>query len=115
VDRAGTSICPFCAVCAQLVYAKQGTPIQIEGDPRSPVNQGTLCPKGVATHADEDRRKLEHLNASVSVVVGGQFPLGMVPWHEIAMVRVDLVRLFSGMPTRSRCRTTLATGLYAPR
>jgi len=49
-DRVGTSICPFCAVgCAQLVYAKQGKPIHIEGDPRSPVNEGTLCPKGAAT------------------------------------------------------------------
>lgn len=49
-DTVGTSICPYCAVgCAQLVYAKSGKPIQIEGDPRSPVNQGTLCPKGAAT------------------------------------------------------------------
>ena len=49
-DAVGTSICPFCAVgCAQLVYAKNGQPIQIEGDPRSPINQGTLCPKGAAT------------------------------------------------------------------
>jgi formate dehydrogenase major subunit len=49
-DRIGTSICPFCAVgCAQLVYAKHGKPIHIEGDPRSPVNQGTLCPKGAGT------------------------------------------------------------------
>jgi formate dehydrogenase major subunit len=49
-DRVGTSICPFCAVgCAQLVYAKGGKPIHIEGDPRSPVNQGTLCPKGAGT------------------------------------------------------------------
>jgi formate dehydrogenase major subunit len=49
-DTIGTSICPFCAVgCAQLVYAKNGKPIQIEGDPRSPINQGTLCPKGAAT------------------------------------------------------------------
>jgi len=49
-DRVGTSICPFCAVgCAQLVYAKGGKPIHIEGDPRSPVNQGTLCPKGAST------------------------------------------------------------------
>jgi formate dehydrogenase major subunit len=49
-DRVGTSICPFCAVgCAQLVYAKRGKPIHIEGDPRSPVNQGTLCPKGAGT------------------------------------------------------------------
>ena len=49
-DRVGTSICPFCAVgCAQLIYTKDGRPIHIEGDPRSPVNQGTLCPKGAGT------------------------------------------------------------------
>jgi formate dehydrogenase major subunit len=49
-DKVGTSICPYCAVgCAQLVYAKDGRVIHIEGDPRSPVNQGTLCPKGAAT------------------------------------------------------------------
>jgi formate dehydrogenase major subunit len=49
-DRVGTSICPYCAVgCAQLVYAKNGKPLHIEGDPRSPVNAGTLCPKGAGT------------------------------------------------------------------
>src|SRR5919206_3401283 len=49
-DTVGTSICPFCAVgCSQLIYAKNGKAIQIEGDPRSPINQGTLCPKGAAT------------------------------------------------------------------
>ena len=49
-DRVGTSVCPFCAVgCSQLVYAKNGKPIHVEGDPRSPVNQGTLCPKGAGT------------------------------------------------------------------
>ena len=49
-DKVGTSICPYCAVgCAQLVYARQGRVIHIEGDPRSPINRGTLCPKGAAT------------------------------------------------------------------
>jgi len=49
-DRIGTGICPFCAVgCGQLIYAKGGKPIHIEGDPRSPINQGTLCPKGAST------------------------------------------------------------------
>lgn len=49
-DSVGTSICPYCAVgCAQLIYAKEGRPIAVEGDPRSPINQGTLCPKGAAT------------------------------------------------------------------
>ena len=49
-DRVGTSICPYCAVgCSQLIYARDGRPIAVEGDPKSPINQGTLCPKGAAT------------------------------------------------------------------
>lgn len=49
-DKIGTSICPYCAVgCSQLVYARNGKAIHVEGDPRSPINQGTLCPKGAAT------------------------------------------------------------------
>lgn len=40
-------VCPYCAVgCGQLIYSKAGQVIDIEGDPRSPVNEGTLCPKG---------------------------------------------------------------------
>ena len=49
-DTVGTGICPYCAVgCSQLIYAKRGKVIHIEGDPRSPINEGTLCPKGAAT------------------------------------------------------------------
>lgn len=49
-DAVGTSICPYCAVgCAQLIYAKDRRPVAVEGDPRSPINGGTLCPKGAAT------------------------------------------------------------------
>jgi formate dehydrogenase major subunit len=41
------SVCPYCAVgCGQLIYTKAGQVIDIEGDPRSPINEGTLCPKG---------------------------------------------------------------------
>jgi formate dehydrogenase major subunit len=44
------SICPYCAVgCGQLVYTRDGELIDIEGNPRSPINQGTLCPKGSAS------------------------------------------------------------------
>ncbi len=49
-DRVGTSICPYCAVgCGQLIYARGNQVIHVEGDPRNPINQGTLCPKGSAT------------------------------------------------------------------
>jgi formate dehydrogenase major subunit len=41
------SVCPYCAVgCGQLIYTKGGKVIDIEGDPRSPISEGTLCPKG---------------------------------------------------------------------
>jgi formate dehydrogenase major subunit len=44
------SVCPYCAVgCGQAVYTKQGELVDIEGHPRSPINQGTLCPKGSAS------------------------------------------------------------------
>jgi len=44
------SVCPYCAVgCSLNVYTKGGEVIDIEGDPESPINQGTLCPKGANT------------------------------------------------------------------
>ena len=44
-------LCPYCAVgCAQLIYTKGGELIDIEGNPESPINQGTLCPKGADTY-----------------------------------------------------------------
>src|SRR6266481_1930184 len=43
-------VCPYCAVgCAQRIYVKEGKIIDIEGDERSPINEGTLCPKGSNT------------------------------------------------------------------
>ena len=41
------SVCPYCAVgCGLNVYTKGGKLIDIEGNPDSPINEGTLCPKG---------------------------------------------------------------------
>ncbi len=55
------SICPYCSVgCGQLVYTRERDAddgsgrgrtelVDIEGNPNSPINQGTLCPKGSAS------------------------------------------------------------------
>ena len=44
------SVCPYCAVgCGMLVGVKDGTIVNIEGNPDSPINRGTLCPKGAAS------------------------------------------------------------------
>jgi formate dehydrogenase major subunit len=49
-DKVVSSVCPYCAVgCGQLVYVKDEKIIDIEGDPRSPISNGCLCPKGAAT------------------------------------------------------------------
>ena len=43
------SVCPYCSVgCGTLVHTVNGQIVNIEGDPRSPHNEGTLCPKGAA-------------------------------------------------------------------
>jgi len=59
--KATESVCPYCAVgCGQIVYSSRGELVDIEGHPRSPVNQGTLCPKGSATRqlVQQPRRAL---------------------------------------------------------
>src|SRR3972149_1361822 len=46
------SLCPYCAVgCGQIVMVEAGTGkiLDIQGNPDSPISQGTLCPKGAAT------------------------------------------------------------------
>jgi formate dehydrogenase major subunit len=45
------SVCPYCAVgCGQIVSVRNKKIINIEGNPESPINRGTLCPKGAATY-----------------------------------------------------------------
>jgi formate dehydrogenase major subunit len=45
------SVCPYCAVgCGQIVTVADGQIIDIQGNYDSPINVGTLCPKGAATY-----------------------------------------------------------------
>jgi len=49
--KATPSVCPYCGVgCGQLVFHKDNKLISIEGDPKSPISRGHLCPKGAATY-----------------------------------------------------------------
>ena len=50
-SKATPSICPYCSVgCATLIHTVEGKIVNIEGDPRSPHSEGTLCPKGAAIY-----------------------------------------------------------------
>jgi formate dehydrogenase major subunit len=79
------SLCPYCSVgCATLVHTVDGKIANIEGDPRSPHNEGALCPKGAATYQ-------LHINPNRPTKVLHRAP-GATDWEvwdlERAMARV---------------------------
>ncbi len=49
--KAYPSVCPYCAVgCDTIIHAVDGKIVNVEGDVRSPINAGNLCPKGAAIY-----------------------------------------------------------------
>lgn len=57
--KSTTTVCPFCAVgCSMVVHVNDGKIVNIEGDDKSPINQGSLCSKGEAMFqvANNERR-----------------------------------------------------------
>ena len=49
--KAIPSVCPYCAVgCATIIHTVGNEIVNIEGDKRSPHNEGCLCPKGAAIY-----------------------------------------------------------------
>jgi len=46
-----TTICPYCAVgCGILVHTIGGKVVNTEGDPDHPINEGSLCSKGMSVY-----------------------------------------------------------------
>jgi formate dehydrogenase major subunit len=46
-----TTVCPYCSVgCSILIQTKDGKVVNVEGDPDSPINEGSLCPKGASLY-----------------------------------------------------------------
>lgn len=71
--KVGSSVCQFCAVgCSQLGFFKDGKLIDVEGDPRSAVNEGRLCPKGSSTYAlnENPYRKVKPCTAHRVLIIG---------------------------------------------
>jgi formate dehydrogenase major subunit len=72
------SVCPYCSVgCATLVHTIDGEIVNIEGDPRSPLNEGTLCPKGAAIYQ-------LHKNPNRATTVLHRTP-GASRWEEVEL------------------------------
>jgi anaerobic selenocysteine-containing dehydrogenase len=66
-DKVIKSTCGICQIgCGVLVHVKDGRITKVEGDPESPLNEGVLCSKGLASleylyHPDRLNRPLKRL------------------------------------------------------
>ncbi len=50
-DRWVATTCGYCSVgCGMFIGVKGGKPVSVRGDLKHPVNEGRLCPKGLAEH-----------------------------------------------------------------
>jgi formate dehydrogenase major subunit len=76
--KATPSVCPYCAVgCATIVHTVGNEIVNIEGDLRSPHNQGCLCPKGAAIYQ-------LHKNPNRATKVLHRKP-GATKWDEVEL------------------------------
>jgi formate dehydrogenase major subunit len=76
--KATPSVCPYCSVgCATLVHTIDGEIVNIEGDLRSPHNEGCLCPKGAAIYQ-------LHKNPNRATRVLHRKP-GATKWEEVEL------------------------------
>jgi len=76
--KATPSVCPYCSVgCATIVHTIGNDIINIEGDPRSPHNEGCLCPKGAAIYQ-------LHKNPNRATTVLHRKP-GATSWDEVEL------------------------------
>jgi anaerobic selenocysteine-containing dehydrogenase len=82
------STCGYCSVgCGMQLGVRDGKVVGVRGDPNHPVNQGKLCPKGLAEHyaiEAEDRAKYPLLRKN------GQ--LARIGWDEAIDTLVDRFR-----------------------
>jgi len=74
------SLCPYCAVgCGTNIYLKDGEIIDIEGNPNSPINEGTLCPKGANIfQLEKNPHKVRH--AMYRAPYSGQWQQVSLDW-----------------------------------
>lgn len=74
------SICHFCSGgCSLLLYIKEGKLVHLEGDPDSPVNEGTLCSKAASL---EQVAYAEHRPKTPLYRAPGATEWQEISWHD---------------------------------
>ena len=72
------STCGYCGVgCGLYIGVKDDKPVYTKGDPKHPVNFGTLCPKGLSEH-----EMIHSKNRLKSPMIKKEGRLKEVDWHE---------------------------------
>ena len=73
-----TTICPYCAVgCGIIVHTIGGNVVNTEGDPDHPINEGSLCSKGMTVY------QISHNNPNRLTKPLYRAPYG-VEWKEVS-------------------------------
>jgi formate dehydrogenase major subunit len=76
--KATPTVCPYCSVgCAMIAHTIGNEIVNIEGDKRSPHNEGCLCPKGAATY-----QLIKNPNRATRVL---HRKPGAVDWEEVEL------------------------------
>ncbi|MDD4170292.1 MAG: twin-arginine translocation signal domain-containing protein [Desulfotomaculaceae bacterium] len=77
--------CSYCGCgCSTIVYSENDKVVFIEGDPDSPINEGALCPKGMAltdvyTIVDKNHQRVPNPNRLTKVLYRAP---GGTQWEE---------------------------------
>lgn len=73
-----TTICPYCSVsCGIIVHTIDGKVVNTEGDPDHPINEGSLCSKGMSVY------QLSHNNPNRLTKPLYREPFG-TEWKEVS-------------------------------
>ncbi len=68
----------------------------LAGEPKTDQSLFSKCAENLSALRNRmiadraDRTSLEHVNATISVVMAGHFPLGQIPWGELHKARAWL-------------------------
>ncbi|MCX7834537.1 MAG: TAT-variant-translocated molybdopterin oxidoreductase [bacterium] len=100
------SVCAACpAGCGTIVKTREGRPIKLEGNPKHPINHGTLCARGQASILDiYDPDRLKN---AVEYKRGKAIPVETT----IAAAEESIFQLIQNKPERVAVVTKPTTGL----
>ena len=107
-DRWVETTCGYCSVgCGMFIGVKDGRAVSVRGNPDHPVNNGTLCPKGLSEHetlhvSTRARYPLLRKSARGGAVGVSKRERGVDPRHKDEKTALERVRWEEAIDTLVR-------------